>query len=228
MACLDVQALVANGAEVTSNLGIAGGNITMAIWVNFDTAPTTDLEVSIMSQSNSVESVQYNIGYRNTAGVLKLIMTRDRNNIASSTITFDTTLTIGQWFHIAGSYDGTNLFLYINGDFKTSGSGGTGAGAPGAQEAFSVGYVAHASGDIQPIDGKIAHAVCYNEALSAVNIKRISQSRPPNNDTNLVLYWPLNEGSGTTTNDHADRIGSNNGSITTAIWSTLHPQTTYK
>jgi len=84
------------------------------------------------------------------------------------------TVPINQWTHIAGTYDGSNLKIYINGtlDNSASYSGGIFAGTDdlgigGAVGGGSVGAV------VSPFAGLIDEASLYNRALSGSEIQSI-------------------------------------------------------
>ncbi len=69
--------------------------------------------------------------------------------------------TVGQWYHVVGTHDGTIAKVYIDGELKSSGSRGT--------SIFSTGV--WLAGMIETYDGKLDEVRIYNRALSYSEIK---------------------------------------------------------
>ncbi|WCJ60887.1 FG-GAP-like repeat-containing protein [Fontisphaera persica] len=102
----------------------------------------------------------------------------------------------GQWYHVAGACDGTNAYLYVNGELAASGP-------------VDVNYVGAANGvwlggEVccgNYFGGLIQGAGVWNRMLSAAEIQSLMTAAPSGNESGLMAYWPLNEGSGTTVTD---------------------------
>ncbi len=118
-------------------------------------------------------------------------------------------LTANKWYHIAATYDGTLMSIYINVVLDTT-------------LAVSITIVANNTfelgrnyDNVRILNGKLDEVSAFTTALSQTTIrewmcKRITPAHP--NYAQLAGYWPLDEGSGNTT---ADASGNgNNGSFT--------------
>lgn len=112
-----------------------------------------------------------------------------------------TTLTPGEWYHIAGTYDGTNMKIYINGIEENSiaRTGNIDVSA----STFKVGY--WASGDNW--DGQLDEVRLWNTARTATEVRENMHLTVSSCETGLAAYYQMNDGTGAST--LADR--SNNG-----------------
>ena len=116
------------------------------------------------------------------------------------------------WTHIVGTFDGSNLRLYVDGTLEDTDSSYSGTIQAGATSPLKIGATANSP------DGYISNVALYNDALTADEVKYIYTNGNQGSDpttTNLVSQWLLDEGTGTTATDNA---GSNNGTITSATW----------
>jgi len=205
-----------NESLVSSNLGITTGSFSHGFWYQPIGLAGTN---TLTRQRGDVNGFTI----RTTSAGANFQWTRERTGIADDNVTESFTVVVGTWYHLAMTYDGTNVVAYRNGvRIGSVASSGTGNSAGNS---FRVGT--H-DGSANVANARFAHVFVFNSVLSANQIKQIYLSRPSNVDGNLRLYWPLNEGAGTTTYDHGLGQGTNNGTITTANWSNLHPPTTYK
>jgi endo-beta-N-acetylglucosaminidase D len=103
-------------------------------------------------------------------------------------------LTTGTWYHVAATYDGTAMKLYINGvlDASLTTSGSLVANAP-----FTIGRNYASS---RCLDGSIDEVRVWKRALSATEILA-NPCNVASTSANLEAYWKFNEASGTTTQD---------------------------
>lgn len=214
-----------NAILVSSDLGITGGSLLFGTWIRFTAQPGADNSSQVIGQSDAGSGVSYLLRYEDSAGTKRLAMVRNRNGVAATSILYNTTLTLNQWYHLVGAYDGTDLFIFVDGNQVQTGTGSSGTGNAGLTDRFTVGQNADLA--VGSIDALFAHVFCYDARITNARVRNLF-TRKPGNDPNLQCYLPLQEGAGTTVYDHAIGFGLTNGSITTAIWSNLHPTSTYK
>ncbi|MGY3090298.1 endo-beta-N-acetylglucosaminidase D [Hymenobacter sp. UYAg731] len=95
-------------------------------------------------------------------------------------------LASGQWTHLAGTYDGTTLRLYVNGvlDNSQAASGSLTANAP-----FTLGRNYAAS---RGLDGRLDEVRAWTRALTAAEIAANACSVPATS-TALAAYWKCND-----------------------------------
>jgi hypothetical protein len=107
-------------------------------------------------------------------------------------------LTPGEWHHLAGSYDGSQYVLYLDGlpvaSTVRSGLLGTN-GLPM--------YIGNRSTGNRAFDGSIDEVRIWNRALSAAEIAAGRDVELDGSEPGLVAYYRFNEGSGQIVTDQA-------------------------
>lgn len=117
------------------------------------------------------------------------------------------------WHHVAATYDGAIMKIYVDGILKASGSN-TG----NLQSTTSPVYIGNQN-SINPFKGTMDEVLIYSKALSETEITQIYTTTPNagNGSSDLISSWSFNEGIGTVTTDNQ---GFSNGLITNATWGT--------
>jgi len=122
---------------------------------------------------------------------------------------------LSTWTHVAGTFDGDTLKLYVNGllsaltPFQGSITGSS-------FYSPKIGRLADSFGG-RYFTGLIDEVRVWNRDLSAAEItNRMNRHLNPAVETGLVGYWSFNEGSGTTTTDFSS--GGGNASVLGALF----------
>lgn len=208
-----------NFAAINNSLGITGGNVTIEAWVRCASQPATNANWGIVHQASTTNLNEYALRYVDVSGTKKLMITRTKSGVADNSATFNTTLTTGTWYHLAITYDGTNVRLYtaIEGGTHTQqaivASSGAGSGFTNPNF-FAVGtYVReNASGDSyatciaqtdtttnNPFDGLIDDVRVWSTARAAATMDADFQQELTGSETNLVAYYKFNNNVNDTT-----------------------------
>ncbi|MEF9480017.1 glycosyl hydrolase family 18 protein [Chryseobacterium sp. 1B4] len=105
-----------------------------------------------------------------------------------------TALNANTWYHVAATYDGANMKIYINGVLDATKAQ---TGSVNSTGAFNVGYLYNTS---RNFNGKIDEVRVWKRALSQTEISQnmCNVSVPA---ASLAAYWKFNEGSGSTVQD---------------------------
>ena len=118
----------------------------------------------------------------------------------------------GTWYHVAGSYDGDSVNVYINGELMAT-TLHTGSISPSSGLTARIGDLANGGGRL--FDGMIDEVRVWSTAVDERTLRdwmcrKLSGSHP--NYSNLEGNWKLDEDSGTTTSDASPE--SNTGTLT--------------
>ncbi|MCF8265691.1 MAG: fibronectin type III domain-containing protein, partial [Melioribacteraceae bacterium] len=134
-------------------------------------------------------------------------------------LTSSSTLQTGQWYHIAGTYDGTNMKVYINGAQDASNS------QSGSFTSNSTFYLATNDGSGRFLDGTLDEVRVWNDARTETEIRQnIYRELPdPSSETNLIAYYKLNESSGTTASDSKNNYDGTLTNMAGSEWVTESP-----
>jgi Concanavalin A-like lectin/glucanases superfamily len=84
------------------------------------------------------------------------------------------TIPLNQWSHIAFSYDGSALKIYVNGVLKGSQAGVITLNS--GNSGISIGDSKQANGYWWPLDGKLDDIALWNRALSALELQKVYNS----------------------------------------------------
>jgi hypothetical protein len=105
-----------------------------------------------------------------------------------------TIATIGEWYHVAGVYDGSEIKTYVNGDLEAS-SLYSGA-IPTTTDNFYIGV--DASTWVEYFNGSVEELSVWSKALTEAQIQTVmndslSAAYYQTSDSGLVAYWKFNE-----------------------------------
>ncbi len=168
--------------------------ITIEAWVKHNAFPakveryiTIQPEVAVLRYDGTVYG-----GYRELHFYIK------KANGHHFSIRVDSVLTTGEWLHVAGTYDGTTMNLYLNGVLlKTE---------------IPAGGLYSLSGDFEfgssseTMNGKIDEIRVWSYARSTDQIRESMHRVIDMSEEGLVNYWQCNEGGGSTITDVAGNL----------------------
>jgi hypothetical protein len=207
---------------------------TIATWVKINSFPSFDARFVTLRNEKAVLRFD-----DQAAGQLHFYVKID--DILKH-IRVDGALSTGSWIHIAGSYDGSTMRVYLNGSeqdtLSVSGTVATGNGI-------------HLSSSSAALDGLLDDVRVYNRALSPTEIGDLADGKHPQTsiattsltsaldvDGDLILnsgtltlpsieaYWKLDEGTGTTAADSSGN--SHDGTLyNDTAWTTDTPSTAF-
>ena len=187
---------------------------TMECWVKFN-----DLTGSqeILSKSITSQGIELLI----FGGNLSAYFMRDGTNY--SFIAYPTSnLSTGVWYHIAVSWDGTkeNIRLYVNGvsvGSRTDGGNINTTGLTNPSGSFRIGNWADAS--TRYLNGVVDEARVWNVNRTQAQIKSAMFSTNAN-QTGLVAYYKMDQGSGTSLTNSTSVTGVNGTLVNSPSWIT--------
>lgn len=205
----------AGGVESQYAVGFDGSNDYIALTDDAAYKPTTGLSVSVWIKTSSA-SVQriwdkqsgfpyYGYGLLTVNGKVYVECAYSANSYGLTSVA---SVNTGLWVHVTFAWDGTTGTIYINGAIDIS-YAMTGPLTYVVSEIPVIG--GRYTGLTQMFNGLIDDLRIYNRAITAAEIQSIyrNSSSPPTDG--LVAYFPMDEGTGTTT---TDTVGGLVGTLT--------------
>ncbi len=175
------------------NLSTFMGNYTIEAWVNL--TPNTHSN-SIVGKHNAsvVGTFIFEITSDN-----KIYVTRE---VAPWSITTTDPIPDNAWTHVAMTYDGTNVRVYINGNLSGTQAFGTIASN---NEDVLIGARKSNSSPINFFEGSIGDVRIWSTARTATELQQFMYATLSGNETGLMAYFDFNQGV----------VGQNNTGVTT-------------
>jgi hypothetical protein len=171
----------------TNTLGIDGGNMSFSCWVNKNKNITNLKYVLAAYQENNTSKVEYSIGFYSDGGNEYVRFQRGKVGVGDQVALKTITLSTGTWYHLVGTYDGTNIRLYIDGTLEaTTAASGDGSNAGVYTAGFSIGNNNDDSSIIE--NALIVDEVgVWSRALSSTEISQLYNN-------GAGLQYPFNTG----------------------------------
>lgn len=185
------------------------GSITLECWANVDDLSNVMFFVGKHCTHNNRS---YDIFYNDGSGNLQFDVIDDANNLYPLTYGG---LTTGQWVHMAGTYNQTSgdMVFYIDGEQVATANIGTITIMTSNIATTIGGYWGGVSCNTNRgfVDGEMDEVRIWNVARTQTQIQDNMCKTLQGNETGLVGYWRMNEGSGTTVFDQT--ANNNDGTL---------------
>jgi hypothetical protein len=190
-----------------NHASLNSGVITLEAWIKADSWGTNIWENVIISKDGWALGEQ---GYTLRSGANGSLSFNIGTPGAWYEVASGPLMSVGQWYHVAGSYDGTTMRLYINGE-EINTTAITGSIASGTYD-LNIGKIAYTAGGFRYFDGKIDEVRVWTtavpqSAIQAYMCKKVTAVHP--NYASLGGYWNFDD-VGTVLDNSAN---TNNGAI---------------
>ncbi|SVA83527.1 uncharacterized protein METZ01_LOCUS136381, partial [marine metagenome] len=198
-----------------SNLYQFNDHFTIEVWIKPSGIPA-DYEGFLSYAMDASGDNQAGFGFVYFAIGWRFYLRTEDYDIDYSTMV-DASTPVGQWTHLAVTYDGTSLKLYRNGSlFKHTPVEGnvTWEGAP---EELKLGTFTR-QGTERYFDGNLDDVRFWNVVRTPFQIKGFRTTTLQGNETGLVGYWKADTATGNVLYDQT--VNGNNGTINGAAWVT--------
>ena len=207
----------------TANTSDLSGNSTASIqvWIYKTSDPAAGVILYHGSGAADGADFAYQIYEVSDSDLISFYL---RTSNGATGINFDSDdISLNTWHQIVGVYDGSNLKSYLNGALKSTSGDITGS-TQSINKPLHIGKQYNGS----YFAGKIDEVAIWDDALSAAEITALYNSRAGliatansgnyTSSGNLIGYWPMNDGSGSSIADGSSN--SSTGTINGASWST--------
>ena len=205
-----------------------GTAFTVEAWIKADSYASNSWENTIVSK-DTWSSVSEGWVIRCGAnGKLSFNLALNNNNQWYEVLT-SAVMSTGKWYHVAGTYDGSTMKLYLNG--KQVGSLSQSGTITATTVDMKIGNIGRPSTS-RYFDGQIDEVRVWNAALSEATLREymcqyIDSTHP--NYNKLVAYYNLDQGGGSSITDNSghSQTGTNYGCGWTPSGAALGDQSVY-
>ena len=221
---LDFDSASSDAITLGNTIGNGFTQITCSIWANISTSGLTQSSYRnflVKFPSGSGDATPFELRSNNgnrTDSYNNKLFFRINTNTGSYGFTdagFEFT-EANKWYHLVGTYDGSNVKLFVDGVEYYSIS------ASGTLNSNNNNATIGKSGSTGNFNGKLSNASIWNTALTSAQVTELYNEGLPGNlnshsaYSNLVSWWQLGENSSFDGNDWivADEKGTNNGTST--------------
>ena len=127
--------------------------------------------------------------------------------------------TDGNWYHVAGVYDGSNIYIYVNGvmEAKTAQTGKINNFSSTFKMVF--GRWAYSGNSYRRFDGEIDEVTLWNVALTQTQIRTYMCKKLLGTESGLIGYWRMNETAGNLLGDVTSNARTGTATGTKIVWS---------
>ncbi len=210
------NALVFNGIDGQVNVGHVMNNnwseITLEAWVKISPDQKPDVWPRIISNFGSGGGFSLNIWNKDENPVFEF---QDINDGSWDTLRTSTTVGDNLWHHLACTYDGTYMVIYLDGDIIAS-KLNVGAVIGEANESMGIGNSWDGS-RWNPLNGSLDEIRIWNVARTQAEIQEYAHKTLTGSESGLVSYFNFDKADGTTFKDEAGNFDGNmTGGVTWA------------
>ena len=161
-------------------------SVTIALWVKINSNGTT----SSIVRKGATQTPAYSL---NRTSSNKFTFWVHLGSWVNSGYSLTST-TIGEWYHVAGVYDGSEIKVFVNGDLEASSS--YSGPIPTTTDNFYIGV--DATTWVEYFNGSVEELSVWNRALTESQIQTVmndslSAAYYQTNDSGLVAYWKFDE-----------------------------------
>lgn len=111
---------------------------TVAAWLKIDTGPSSGNSATIIARQRSSNGGGWGLRVKNSGGTLYLESFIGAGGAANQVFAGSTSMSTGTWYHVAGAYDGTNIYNWVNGVQSTT-AATTNISAPSTDSLLTIG-----------------------------------------------------------------------------------------
>ncbi|MHB1484855.1 MAG: LamG domain-containing protein [Saccharofermentanales bacterium] len=173
--------------------------LTVSAWINMSALPMAGKNYLIAAkEDNNGGAYRICVGSNGT-GHIALATTNNSWYSSGTTASWTTQMQTNTWYHIAATYDGSYVKIYINGSLQGTGEQAISGSIVRYALPLRLGYPTSAS--FSYFNGKIDEVRIYDNSLDSTGVQSLYNSYPP-----YISEWKFED-------NIKDTTGINNGAI---------------
>lgn len=228
---LDFEATNSDYANLNLPASLKVANITLEAWIKMESFSSSSEIMAGLPRGAHGDARGFRVLITTDAKIQAL---KGDSDSSWKTATGTTTLSTGTWYHIAATFDGTTIRVFLNGvqDAATTSAVAinwtdAASGYPNPGQLYISGTKTNQIGggntvpDFFFVDGVIDEVRWWSVARTATQLLKDRWRRVAGNETSLVGYWRMDEGTGTTLIDFTQN--GNSPTITGAVYADSAP-----
>jgi len=210
-----------NSTSVTSHgtNGLQLNTLTLEVWAKVQSADTYD---GMISYGQAVAGNESGYGFVYFNGLWRFFLVTDSSPQDQWESNPSTSIQNGVWTHLAGTYDGSEIKIYKDGVLVSAvnRTGNVDYDHVSGSE-FFIGKFKN-DANFNYFNGQVCDVRLWNYARTESEIAGFRSWTLNGNETGLVSYWKMGEGTGTVLND---ATGNSNGTCDATGWLNNAPTT---
>jgi len=172
--CFDFGATNTNKfMHIANDLGIGASTSSFAAWIKVYQNPPTNENYFITHQSDSTTHVGFYLYYANSADTLQLTANYFKGGVSDNYRTYDVDLDDDGWHHVALTFSGTTLKIYLDGSQVGADLTVSGNGTSGGSDVFAIGNPGAAASSSNIMEGLIDDVRVYDSELTSGDISSL-------------------------------------------------------
>lgn len=204
-----------------NNLGLSSGNtMTVTAWVKCKSTTNEGKWANVIalnSSTGSGDEGQFWLQHSYNNSVFEFAV---ENNSANRVYVQSTTQPVtGEWYHVAGVYDGSYVKLYVNGVLEAQAAQSGKINSYSNSFRFVFGEWANSANNYRRFNGDIDEVTIWNVALTQTQVRAYMCQKLQGNETGLIGYWRMNETSGSIVGDITSNGRNGKSSSANIVWS---------
>ncbi len=219
--CRSFDGSTSNVTFSNNDLGLGSGNtMTVTAWVRCNSTVNEGGWANVVTLNNSTSNGDDGQFWLQHSSDNSLFEFAVENKSSNRTYVQSVTAPVnGVWYHVAGVYDGSFIYLYVNGVMETKTAQTGNINNYQGNFNLNFGQWSYNGNAYRRFNGDIDEVTIWNTALTQTQIRTNMCQSLKGNEAGLAGYWRMNETGGTSVYDKTSNSRAGTAANTKIVWS---------
>ncbi|HXB10617.1 MAG TPA: LamG domain-containing protein, partial [Bacteroidia bacterium] len=219
--CRSFDGSTTNVTFTNNDLGLSSGNtMTVTAWVKCNSTVNEGGWANLVTLNNSTSNGDDGQFWLQHSSDNTLFEFAVENKSSNRTYVQSVTAPVnGVWYHVAGVYDGSFIYLYVNGVMETKTAQTGNINNFQGNYNLDFGQWAYNGNAYRRFNGDIDEVTIWNTALTQTQIRTNMCQSIKGTEAGLIGYWRMNETSGNSVYDKTSNNRTGTAANTKIVWS---------